>query len=156
MAFFALSFGAWVYSANLQKTAPNRAAMIAFVAAGGIVLALINTVTIALDYPNRQHSAYFYKLAAGTYPIVAGQKSRSVRRPPLLGNTLQSVRNECGRPIPKPEPRRLFIGGQHHQGPAPLQPQPGHGLILLARRRREGPAQAPSKDPGPTRPFMPR
>ncbi len=42
----------------------------AFAFAGGVVLALITVVTLVSIYPNRQHSAWFYKLACGTYPIV--------------------------------------------------------------------------------------
>ncbi len=73
VAFFVLLFGVWLYFLSQQnRTArgDGSAGAIAFSVAGGLVLVLISVVTVVSIYPNRQHSAWFYKLACGTYPIV--------------------------------------------------------------------------------------
>ena len=61
-AFFAIAAAAWI--------ACRRAGGVAFSVAGGAVLALLFMVTLTLNLANRQHSATFYFVACGTYPIV--------------------------------------------------------------------------------------
>lgn len=73
VAFFAVLLGVWLAGLNRQNQCAGRndnGGAVAFVVAGGWVLALITVVTLVSNYPNRQHSAGFYKLACGTYPIV--------------------------------------------------------------------------------------
>jgi hypothetical protein len=73
VAFFAVALGAWLLCLNRQnRTAPENttAGAAAFSISGGLVLALMTTVTLTAIYPNRQHSASFYKLACGIYPVV--------------------------------------------------------------------------------------
>ena len=41
-----------------------------FIVAGGLLLAMMSVATITFTYPNRQHSAAFYQLACGLYPLV--------------------------------------------------------------------------------------
>ena len=54
-AFFAIAIGAW-------WCAPGWG--------GGAVVALVLTVCTAQNIANRQHDAFFYHLACGTYPLV--------------------------------------------------------------------------------------
>jgi hypothetical protein len=61
VAFFAIAVGTWQ---TLSKE------LIASTLAGGVVLALISVVTLVWTLANRQHSASFYQIAAGAYPIV--------------------------------------------------------------------------------------
>ena len=61
-AFFAVTIGVWLLAAARGGAL--------FYAAGGVVLAMIGTVTLASNFANRQHSAPFYQIACGTYPIV--------------------------------------------------------------------------------------
>ena len=61
VAFFAIAIGAWL--AQERRGTP-------YSIAGGVVLALIFTVTLATAFANRQHSAAFHQLACGTYPVV--------------------------------------------------------------------------------------
>lgn len=69
VAFFAVVAGAWLACLNWQnRSARGGAAM--FAVSGGLALALISIVTLTSIYPNRQHSASFYQVACGTYPIV--------------------------------------------------------------------------------------
>lgn len=73
VAFFAVVMGVWLFCLNRQNQSGRHNAGsggVAFAVAGGWVLALITVVTLVSVYPNRQHSAWFYKLACGTYPIV--------------------------------------------------------------------------------------
>ena len=60
-AFSAITIGAWLAQ-------PRRG--VAFSIGGGIVLALVFTITLATAFANRQHGAAFHLLACGTYPIV--------------------------------------------------------------------------------------
>ncbi len=62
VAFFAVTIGVWLIAAE-------RCGFF-FPAAGGVVLAMIGVVTLASNFANRQHSAPFYQIACGTYPIV--------------------------------------------------------------------------------------
>ncbi len=75
VAFFALEAGAWL--AGLQRAEEAvRAPRVAWSAGGlarvasGVLLALIFTVTLAVNFPNRQHGAAFFQIACATYPIV--------------------------------------------------------------------------------------
>lgn len=73
VAFFAIAIGVWLVCLSAQnQSAPERGTgpALAFAGAGGVVLALITVVTLVGIYPNRQHSAWFYKIACGTYPIM--------------------------------------------------------------------------------------
>ncbi len=56
-AFFAVTLGAWLACAGSRI-------------AGGAVLALIFTVTLAVNFANRQHGAAFYLISCGSYPLV--------------------------------------------------------------------------------------
>jgi hypothetical protein len=73
IAFFALVAGAglvclkWQNQASLEN---GLRAPVGFAAWGGSLLAMISVVTLTSIYPNRQHSASFYNLVCGTYPIV--------------------------------------------------------------------------------------
>ena len=68
-AFFAILLGAWLFAAVAQNRARTAGAF-AFSAAAGVLLAMMSVATITLAYPNRQHSAVFYQLACGMYPLV--------------------------------------------------------------------------------------
>jgi hypothetical protein len=76
-AFFAIATGTW----HTLREQP-----IASVVAGGVVLALISVVTLPWTMANRQHSASFYQIAAGTYPamLVALAVAGHVRLPATL------------------------------------------------------------------------
>ena len=63
-AFLAIAGGTWV------SVASRRAEGAAFVFAGGVVMALALMFTLALNFANRQHTALFYQVASGAYPIV--------------------------------------------------------------------------------------
>jgi hypothetical protein len=75
-AFFAVLAGVWLYSLGGQNRAANKpgaggaAGAGAFVAAGGTVLAMTAIVTLISAYPNRQHSATFFEVACGVYPLL--------------------------------------------------------------------------------------
>ena len=43
-----------------------------FLVAAGMLLAMMSVASITLAYPNRQHSAAFYQVACGLYPLVLG------------------------------------------------------------------------------------
>ena len=73
-AFFAITLGAWF-------ACRGPGGDLAEVVAGAAVLALIFVVTLAANFANRQHSAAFYQLAAGTYPIVLAAFAIAGRRP---------------------------------------------------------------------------
>ncbi len=60
-AFLAITFGAWVSGTGLRA---------GFAASGGVVLALTFLFTLAGNFANRQHSATFYQIACGAYPVV--------------------------------------------------------------------------------------
>ena len=62
VAFFAVTIGVWLLAASRDGAL--------FWAAGGVVLAMIGVVSLASNFANRQHSAPFYQIACGTYPIV--------------------------------------------------------------------------------------
>ncbi len=74
VAFFAVVAGVWLFCLHQQSQAAlnsrRSAGAMTFAIAGGCVLALITVITLVSIYPNRQHSASFYQLACGTYPIV--------------------------------------------------------------------------------------
>ena len=71
VAFFAVTLGVWLMALLRQnQAAPEVRDGILFAAGGGLLLAMITVVTLPMIYPNRQHSATFYQLAAGFYPIV--------------------------------------------------------------------------------------
>lgn len=57
VAFFAVAFGAW--------WARPRSAI-----GGACVLAMIAVVTLAENFPNRQHAAFFHQIACAAYPLV--------------------------------------------------------------------------------------
>ncbi len=59
VAFFAVIGGGWLVCEGR-----------AFVAASGALLAMISVVTLATNFANRQHSAAFYQIACGSYPLV--------------------------------------------------------------------------------------
>ncbi len=61
-AFFTIAFGAW-------WCVPRWG--------GGAVVAMIATVSLAHGFANRQHDAFFYQLACGTYPLVLAAVSVS-------------------------------------------------------------------------------
>lgn len=70
---FVLAMGAWLLAArwpgNDAPTAESKGGFaIAF--AGGSMLALITSMTLTYNYPNRQHAASFFTLACATYPFV--------------------------------------------------------------------------------------
>jgi hypothetical protein len=65
--FIAVIAGAWLCGMRWQQ---RGGASVAFLVAGGSLLAIITTLSFAGIYANRQHSAPFYLLACGTYPIV--------------------------------------------------------------------------------------
>jgi hypothetical protein len=67
VAYFAVAIGAWVSLARGQQTALGGWA---FALAGGVVLALVNVVTLVSNFANCQHGSAFYQIACGTYPIV--------------------------------------------------------------------------------------
>ena len=75
-AFFAVTCGAWLGCAPLQKDA---AGALRFAIAGGAVLALIFLVALPAHFANRQHSAPFYQIACATYPIVLAALAKSAR-----------------------------------------------------------------------------
>ena len=62
VAFFAIGIGAWLAARGGSARCETLA--------GGAVIALISTVTLATGFANRQHGAHFYQLACGTYPVV--------------------------------------------------------------------------------------
>src|SRR5206468_1436636 len=62
VAFFAVTIGVWLIGAG-------RCGAFFFAMAGGVVLAMIGVVTLASNFANRQHSAPFYEIACGMYPI---------------------------------------------------------------------------------------
>ena len=73
VAFLALVMGVWLFGLSRQNQAAHGnspGAALVFVAGGGLMLALITVFTLTAIYPNRQHSAAFYKIACGTYPLV--------------------------------------------------------------------------------------
>ena len=72
VAFFALLIGAWLLCVTRQNQsgAENGSAALAFAICGGFVMAMISIVTLVSIYPNRQHSAWLYKVACATYPSV--------------------------------------------------------------------------------------
>ena len=73
VAFFAVVVGVWLFCLHRQQrvVGENRfGGAAAFAIAGGLLLALITVVTVTSIYPNRQHSAAFFKIACGTYPLV--------------------------------------------------------------------------------------
>ena len=73
VAFFSVVMGAWLFGLMRQNQSTNEReshGAAAFVIEGGLVLALISVVTLMSIYPNRQHSASFYRIACGTYPLV--------------------------------------------------------------------------------------
>jgi hypothetical protein len=73
VAFLTVVIGVWLLCARWQNErvpGAGRGRAWLFVGAGGLVLALITVVTLPLILPNRQHSAWFYKLSCATYPIV--------------------------------------------------------------------------------------
>jgi hypothetical protein len=71
-AFFAMLGGAWLMGASAQNRAAIQPVLAAtlFSAAGGCVIVMIAIVTLISSYPNWQHAASFYKVAAATYPLV--------------------------------------------------------------------------------------
>ena len=72
VAFFAVLGGAWLVCLARQNQSKDDATANAllFSAVGGLVLVLITLITITATYPNRQHSASFFKLTGAFYPIV--------------------------------------------------------------------------------------
>lgn len=60
-AFLAITLGTWV-------SAAGRGA--GFAGSGGVVLALTFVFTLASNFANRQHTASFYQIACGVYPVV--------------------------------------------------------------------------------------
>jgi len=75
VAFFAIAMGAWLLclsSQNRRAAAHSPENGYASSAAAGLLLALITVVSLTSVYPNRQHSALFYRLACSTYPLVLG------------------------------------------------------------------------------------
>ena len=81
-AFFTLLLGVWLLAPAAQNT-PGEKGQIGtalFPLAGGLVLALINIVTLTASYPNRQHSASFHQIACATYPIVLTALAAAGRR----------------------------------------------------------------------------
>jgi hypothetical protein len=73
VSFFAIVVGIWLlwlaWQNGSQET-DSAVGKVAFASSGGTVLALISVVTLVSIYPNRQHSASFYKLACMAYPLV--------------------------------------------------------------------------------------
>ena len=71
-SFFAMLGGAWLVAATAQSQVVAHAtfAPIVFSAASGALLTLIAIVTLTSSYPNWQHSASFYHVAAATYPLI--------------------------------------------------------------------------------------
>ena len=69
-AFFAIALGAWVYSAPWENTSRAIIGGNLFLAGAGLVLVLTGVVTLVSNYPNRQHTAWFFKICCATYPIV--------------------------------------------------------------------------------------
>lgn len=63
VAFFAVTIGVWILAAV-------RGGALVFAAAGAVVLTMIGVVSLASNFANRQHSAPFFQIACGTYPIV--------------------------------------------------------------------------------------
>jgi hypothetical protein len=73
VAFFALALGVWLFCLsrqNAEGVSGSFSSPATFAGAGGLLLTLITVVTLTTTYPNRQHSAWFYLLACGTYPVV--------------------------------------------------------------------------------------
>lgn len=73
IAFLAVAMGGWIFCLSRQnEPAHGRGsrAPVLFAVAGGLVLALITVFTVTTVLPNRQHSASFYKIACGTYPLI--------------------------------------------------------------------------------------
>ena len=72
VAFFAVTGGVWLLALLRQNQAARPDEVrdgVLFAAGGGLVLAMISVVTLPMIYPNRQHSATFYQIACGLYPI---------------------------------------------------------------------------------------
>jgi len=72
VAFFAVLLGGWLVYLKRQNAATESPILdaVGFASAGGLFLALITVATLISIYPNRQHSAPFYQLACGAYPLV--------------------------------------------------------------------------------------
>ena len=73
VAFFAIAIGAWLLCLTAQNRgdfAATRVPAVSFCAAAGVILSLITFVSLTAIYPNRQHSALFYRLASIAYPLV--------------------------------------------------------------------------------------
>jgi len=64
---------------QLANHQPRVGFAVAFAGGGGLVMALITVMTLISIYPNRQHSAWFYKVACSTYPIVLVALARAGR-----------------------------------------------------------------------------
>jgi hypothetical protein len=65
--FVSVIAGAWLCGIHWQQ---RGGASVALLVAGGSLLAIITTLSFPDIYANRQHSAPFYLLACGTYPMV--------------------------------------------------------------------------------------
>jgi len=59
-AFFAVFIGVMLFCSRHD---------FCFLIAGGLLLAMINVTSIALTYPNRQHTAAFYLFGCAVYPL---------------------------------------------------------------------------------------
>ncbi len=83
VSFFAILTGAWLLAWKGQNEAPPGAAARAAVAVagiGGLILAMITVVMLPSLYPNRQHSASFYKILCATCPLVLVALAAAGRR----------------------------------------------------------------------------
>ena len=73
VAYFSVLIGVWLvclWGQNQSSRAIGSAQALGFTSAGGLVLAMVTVVTLVTNYPNRQHSVWFYELSCSTYPVL--------------------------------------------------------------------------------------
>jgi len=96
VAFFAALLGLWLLARNAAAESggrDERRREILCCVAVGLILALINIVTITSSYPNYQHGASFYKVACAIYPIslIALAASSHLRWPATAAATIYTL-----------------------------------------------------------------
>lgn len=77
-----IQLGAMLLALPLQNRAPagrGRPLEAAFVYAAGVILLMAATVLMEYNYPNQQHNATFYQVAAAFYPVLLVAVARASR-----------------------------------------------------------------------------
>lgn len=64
---------------NRAAEGRTRALGLAFVYAAGAVLSMLTILLTEYSYPNAQHSAFFYKVSCGVYPVLLVAAARASR-----------------------------------------------------------------------------